>query len=73
MDDRGHFHEVLGRALTDESYREKLTSGDRRKQAEALQEVTKEEPSKEQLDALDKAVDALTGFSNTFGDGIAAT
>ena len=68
MDDRGHFHEVLGRALTDESYREKLTSGDRRKQAEALQEVTKEEPSKRAARRAGQGCRCVDGASRTHSE-----
>jgi hypothetical protein len=71
--DSGHFHEVLGRALTNEEYRAQITSDDVDKRKAALRDVTGEEPSEELLKALDDAIVSLRSFSKAFGIEAAVT
>jgi hypothetical protein len=61
------FHAILGRALTDPAYRERLTNtADRDGQAQALSEMGVADPEAS-LDALNEAVEALETFSQSFG------
>jgi hypothetical protein len=66
----GDLHAVLGRALIDTAFRERLL--DETQQQEALEEMGIA-PSREVVDALNKAIGALIDLSSTFGAKRAAT
>jgi hypothetical protein len=65
--DLGKFHEFLGRALTDAGFRDRIASHNLDDRREALREITGEEPTDDQLEALDQAVHSLTYLTETFG------
>lgn len=64
--ERNPFHHIFGRALTDEAYRARLIGGDRDEQRAALVDAGVADPTDEQLDQLNDAVDSLRVFSQAF-------
>ncbi len=68
MDDK-KFHSLLGRALTDSGFRDRLMNPE--DQVEALAEVGIT-ANDEILSELNNSVDALTRLSRTFGGPVAA-
>ena len=71
--DLGNFHEFLGRALTDAGFRDRIASHNLDDRREALKEITGEDATDDQLEALDQAVHSLTYLSETFGSKAQAT
>jgi hypothetical protein len=66
------FNMMLGRAIVDKKYRSMLTSPDPLKQKNALKELGIKNPTKVQLEALQKAVVALESLSGSFSDEVGA-
>ena len=62
------FHTMLGRAMTDPTYRERLiNSSDREGQRRALMEAGVEDPSDDAVDALNEAVQSFERLGGSFG------
>lgn len=64
------FHELLGRALVDVEFREKVVDPTTR--ADALKDVGIHNPTANQLQALQNAITALQSLSGSFGEGVSA-
>jgi hypothetical protein len=64
------FHILLGKALIDVEYREKLLDPNTR--VDALKDVGIAHPTEVQLQALQNAITALTTLSGSFGEGVGA-
>jgi hypothetical protein len=66
----GPFHTLVGKALIDPEYRERLQNPDT--QAEALKEAGIHNPSDVQIQALKNAIAAVSTLSGSFGDEVGA-
>lgn len=66
------FNMMLGRAIVDKKYRDRLTSPNPLKQRNALKELGIKNPTEVQLEALRKAVVALESLSGSFSDEVGA-
>ena len=64
------FDLMLGKALTDEKYRDKLM--DPKTRTAALQEIGIKKPTQKQLQGVQNAVTALESLSGLFGEGTGA-
>jgi hypothetical protein len=64
------FHLLLGKALVDDKFRAKLLKLGTRKAA--LEDVGIANPTKVQLEALQKAITALASLAGSFGPGVGA-
>jgi hypothetical protein len=64
------FNELLGKALIDVAFREKLL--DSKTRADALKDIGIANPTNMQLQALQNAITALETLSGSFGEGVGA-
>ncbi len=64
------FYELLGKALVDEKYRDKLL--DPKTRADALKDIGIAKPTETQLKAVENAKTALQTLEGSFGEGIGA-
>jgi hypothetical protein len=64
------FHAMLGKALVDLDYRDRLLDPTTR--ADALKEIGVADPSEDQLTAVENAKTALQTLSGSFGEGVGA-
>jgi hypothetical protein len=65
------FYLLVGRALIDENYRDRVLDGDQDERRKALEEIGVT-PTDEILKELGKAVDALRSLEGAFGPGTRA-
>ena len=61
---QSRFHGLVGRALTDPEYRERLLDPEQR--SEAMQEANVD-PTEETLEAIQNAIDAITNLTAQIG------
>lgn len=66
------FNMMLGRAIVDKKYRDMLTSPNPLQQKKALKELGIKNPTKVQLEALQKAITAFGSLSGSFSDEVGA-
>lgn len=66
------FHLLLGRAIADEKFQEKLLQNTTRSRKNAFKAVGVTNPTKEQLDALEEAITALGTLSGLFSNEVGA-
>lgn len=61
------FHTLLGRALSDVGFRDRLMGPDQTARQQAFKEVLERDPTTEEMQALNAAIDPLMEFEGLFG------
>lgn len=66
------FHMLVGRALVDEKFRNRILSKTVSTRTKALKEVGIDNPTPGQLQVVQEAIDALQQLKGAFGEGVGA-
>ncbi len=64
------FHELVGRALVDKEFRAQLLEESSR--VDAMKQVMGDDPTADQIDAVNEAIEAVDHLSQQFGGGVVA-